>query len=131
MRICGISDMHGKLDFSIEPCDAGWHVPDYDEWDTLFAAVGGQDVAGLALKASAGWLNGGNGSNSFGFTILPAGIGQYETNFGHVGENTIFWTSLRYGSIAAYHIFIDDDDDDVSFGTSPKEDYHSVRCVKD
>lgn len=112
-------------------CPAGWHVPDYDEWDTLFAAVGGQDVAGLALKASAGWLNGGNGSNSFGFTILPAGIGQYETNFGHVGESTIFWTSLRYGSIAAYHIFIDDDDDDVSFGTSPKEDYHSVRCLKD
>jgi uncharacterized protein (TIGR02145 family) len=36
-------------------CPDGWHVPDYDEWEKLFDAVGGQSVAGKNLKSQNGW----------------------------------------------------------------------------
>ena len=115
-------------------CPAGWHLPDYDEWDTLFAAVGGISVAGSALKASAGWVDDGNGLNSSGFTVIPAGQGAYDV-FGSIGEHTAFWSALRCGEIAAYDVFFSyrsgKNGDGVSFGSTPKDAYQYVRCVKD
>ena len=36
-------------------CPEGWHLPSYDEWNTLFTAVGGKFTAGTALKSTSGW----------------------------------------------------------------------------
>ncbi|PWJ71956.1 MULTISPECIES: FISUMP domain-containing protein [unclassified Fibrobacter] len=36
-------------------CPEGWHLPSYDEWQTLFTAVGDSSKAGTALKSQTGW----------------------------------------------------------------------------
>src|SRR5574344_459914 len=54
-------------------CPAGWHVPTSGEWDTLATAVGGSDTAGTKLKSTGGWYSSGNGTDSYGFSALPAG----------------------------------------------------------
>ncbi|WP_275976887.1 FISUMP domain-containing protein, partial [Fibrobacter sp. HC4] len=54
-------------------CPSGWHLPTYDEWQTLFKAVGGSSAAGEALKSGSGWSGNGNGTDTYGFSALPAG----------------------------------------------------------
>src|ERR1035437_5591038 len=51
----------------------GWHGPSTLEWADLSDYLGGEGVAGGKLKATYGWLNNGNGTNSSGFTGLPGG----------------------------------------------------------
>ena len=57
-------------------CPEGWHLPSQTEWEVLFTAVGGQSTAGKVLKSTSGWNNGGNGTDAFAFSALPAG-GRY------------------------------------------------------
>ncbi|HIK66812.1 MAG TPA: hypothetical protein EYF95_02440, partial [Flavobacteriales bacterium] len=49
-------------------CPSGWHIPSDGEFTELTDFLGGEDVAGDALKATSGWANNGNGSNSSGFS---------------------------------------------------------------
>jgi len=66
-------------------CPAGWHIPTDAEWTILENAVGGEDVAGMALKSTSGWNEGGNGTDVYGFSALPAGDRYSSGNFGDVG----------------------------------------------
>ena len=54
-------------------CPSGWKVPEWSHWGELINYLGGEEVAGEKLKASSGWENNGNGSNSSGFSALPGG----------------------------------------------------------
>lgn len=113
-------------------CPQDWHVPSLTEWDVLFTAVGGQSVAGKALKSSENWINNGDGLNTYGFSALPAGYasadgGQY---FSEMSE-AAFWTANIYSSYQAFYI---------SFGYSGNGSHlttyrgkvigQSVRCIK-
>lgn len=69
-------------------CPEGWHLPTTDEFETLFAAVGGQSTAGKKLKSASGWENDGNGTDDFGFTALPVGIRD--------GKSGLFYAEGRY-----------------------------------
>jgi uncharacterized protein (TIGR02145 family) len=57
----------------------GWHVATHDEWETLFAEVGGMQVAGRKLKSTTMWPdvdtygNLANGDGSTDFNALPHG----------------------------------------------------------
>lgn len=53
-------------------CPKGWHVPDSIEFNTLFKYVG--EYAGTHLKAKTGWESNGEGEDTYGFRILPAGM---------------------------------------------------------
>ena len=53
-------------------CPEGWHLPSDAEWETLFTAGGGVDLAGTKLKSKSGWYS-GNGTDDYGFSVLPAG----------------------------------------------------------
>ena len=44
------------------------------------ASLGGESVAGHAMKSTSGWNSGSNGSNSSGFTGLPGGY-RYSGGF--------------------------------------------------
>ena len=81
-------------------CPAGWHLPSDAEWETLFTAVGGTTVAGTKLKSKSGWYNNGNGMDTYGFSVLPAGIrdGSYRT----AGKGANFWSSTENSSSYAY-----------------------------
>ena len=63
---------HAVID-SRELCPVGWDVPTYDEWITIQNHLGGEAIAGLAMKADYTWNLNGGGDNSSGFTGLAGG----------------------------------------------------------
>jgi uncharacterized protein (TIGR02145 family) len=88
----------------------GWHVPTHSEWnimtkfldpsiDTLpTSCQQGFDIA-IQLKNSYGWAwntwdnVSGNGTNSSGFSALPAGIRGGRSQFGIVGQYCSWWAT--------------------------------------
>ena len=114
-------------------CPEGWHLPNDTEWDTLFVAVGGSEVAGNVLRSQTGWDNNGNGTDAFGFSALPAGYRyNYEGQFLYAGSEVHFWTSLDRHNEFVREMKLDvkkcvnwcQDDEDKSTAIS-------VRCLKD
>ena len=121
-------------------CPEGWHLPSYDEWNTLFTAVGGvQDEdyayrwngAGTVLKSTGGWYNDGNGTDAFGFSALPAGVRYNDGNYDFEGYTAYFWSSTEGSSYYAYSMGMDCSLDGAYLGGNNKLDGFSVRCLKD
>ena len=122
---------YGRLyiwDAAMDACPSGWHLPDTTEWVTLITAVGGKSTAGKMLKSTSGWNSDGNGTDDFGFTVLPAG-GWGSKDF--VGEAAVFWTSEWYEGYDdyAYGIRLYTDTIVRKF-YSNKYIGSSVRCLK-
>ena len=67
----------------------GWHVPTIFDWEELFITCGGRIVAGAALKESgtSHWVSPNNGTNSKGFSALPAG----QNDAGYLGNYLGFY----------------------------------------
>ena len=76
-------------------CPSGWHLPSKVEWDTLITAVGGSKTAGKVLKATSGWDSDGNGTDSFGFSALPAGGRGGGGYYYSEGDCADFWSSTE------------------------------------
>ncbi|MFN9494920.1 MAG: FISUMP domain-containing protein, partial [Bacteroidota bacterium] len=75
-------------------CPTGWHVPSDAEWTILENYLGSE--AGTKLKASYGWYEGGNGTNSSGFSGLPGGFRDDTTgSFINVGNGDYWWSSTE------------------------------------
>ncbi|MDA0940035.1 MAG: fibrobacter succinogenes major paralogous domain-containing protein [Bacteroidetes bacterium] len=129
-------------------CPSGWHLPAMPEFQTLFDAVGGQEVAGGALK-TVGTLADGTGlwqqpnsdaSNAVGFNGKPAG--KVGGNCGNVALSFIawdgwFWSSTEYESNKARSLML-------NFGSANgivgpqcsdwcgnKNFGYNIRCVQD
>jgi len=112
-------------------CPAGWHIPTDAEWTILENAVGSEDVAGTALKSVSGWDEGGNGTDTYGFSVLPAGTRYSNGAFGYVGYYANFWSAAENGTDYAYYWFLDYYYTDMTTGYSSKGNACSVRCLKD
>ncbi len=131
-------------------CPCGWHLPSDGEWIVLEMKLGmGYDEAwlcgwrgtneGFKMKAKEGWYNNGNGTNSSGFSALPAGFRSDYGLFSDVGKSTHFWSSTEYinNTIYAFNRLLSYDHSGVGwFHAShyygyPKDFGFSVRCVKD
>nr|WP_263859275.1 fibrobacter succinogenes major paralogous domain-containing protein [Fibrobacter succinogenes] len=113
-------------------CPSGWHLPTYDEWQTLFKAVGGSSAAGKALKSGSGWSGNGNGTDTYGFSALPAGYRRSNGNFNGAGYDAIFWSAPPYegnggGANGVYLYYVNESADmyycDTDYG-------YSVRCLQ-
>ena len=130
---------HGS--YFLRVCPDGWHVPTPSEWSKLFAAVGGEDVAGAKLKATTLWETADGvittKEDAYGFAALPAGY-YYNGNFINVGYSATFWSYtqsyensaymfLDYGFDGAYMAY----DTDASNLSGYKNYAFSVRCVQD
>ena len=114
-------------------CPEGWHLPSYDEWNTLFTAVGGSSTAGAKLKSQTGWAayDGITNEDSFGFSALPAGLRSLNGLCNYEGNSAFFWSSTEYGSYDAYHMYLYYYRDYATLGYNAKDLEKSVRCVKD
>ena len=111
-------------------CPEGWHLPSKAEWESLFAAVGGQ--SGTKLKTRSGWDNNGNGLDAFAFSALPAGCRNgWKMDYGDEGYSAGFWSSTEFDSDRAYEMYLTSPDDYASLSSTNKNFGLSVRCVKD
>ncbi len=112
-------------------CPTGWHLPSQSEWNTLFIAVGGSSTAGAKLKSTSGWTGGGNGSDAFSFSALPAG-GMYDDwDYYLEGNNADFWSSTEYNSLNANYVDLNFSDGVANLLNRNKSYGLSVRCLKD
>ena len=75
----------------------GWHLPSYDEFNTLATYLGSNP--GTKLKSTNGWSS-GNGTDDFGFKGLPAGV--YMPGYGQFGSKVGFWSSTGYPGVDVY-----------------------------
>lgn len=134
-----------------DACPEGWHLPDTTEWKTLFATVGGMSVAGNVLKSTFDWNYGGQGTDKYGFSVLPSGAirldeylygvpivnyDKYRTDrnipydFFAKNEYAAFWSSIEKNKDNAYSVTLSYYRDDVGLEGDYKGSGFSVRCVK-
>lgn len=131
-------------------CPVGWHLPSDGEWIVLEMQLGmSYDEAwlmgwrgineGTKMKTKDGWFDNGNGTNSSGFSALPAGIRSNQGLFIDAGKSTQFWSSTEYINITncAFNRKLDYNQSGVGWFHAghyygyPKDFGFSVRCVKD
>jgi uncharacterized protein (TIGR02145 family) len=74
---------------------AGWHVPTADEWKLMTDYLSNNNEAGYKLKAKDVWNPEAQGSDSVGFTALPAGCRYSEGAFYSLEQITDWWTSTE------------------------------------
>jgi len=110
-------------------CPSGWHVPTDGEWTVTTVYLGGSSVAGGYMKADFGWYNGGNGTNSSGFSGLPGGYRDYSGYFISGGYNGAWWSSSPNGS-EAWSRFMYSSYELVGHFSGDKRLGFSVRCVQ-
>lgn len=111
----------------------GWHIPSDEEWTLLTDYLGGEEKAGAKLKSKNGWFDDGNGTNSSGFSGLPAGNRDDNGEFNAISEYSWWWSSTEYSnnSNKAWERMIDYND-----GYVVRFDFYkglglSVRCLRD
>jgi uncharacterized protein (TIGR02145 family) len=139
----GYSACYGNLDENCEKygrlydwitaltaCPENWHLPSYGEWQVLIDEVGGKDIASKNLKAEAGWEEGGNGSNTSGFSALPGGLGYSNAVFYSAGTNGNWWSSTEQNASNAYYRNMFYQTKDIYDSDGNKLSLFSVRCVK-
>lgn len=111
-------------------CPSGWHLPSDAEWTTLVDFASGDSIAGAKLKSTSEWYNDGNGTDAYGFSVLPAGLRNVDSSFLHAGYYAVFWSATESSADYAYYRYLIynyaymnayDDDKNLSC---------SVRCVK-
>ena len=118
-------------------CPYGWHLPDSTELQKLVDEVGGAMTAGKVLKSRIGWLDNGNGIDSYGFSALPAGYrnahgtdrggeGYYRSE-GYLAQ---IWSITEIDSAKVYYIYLNYGRDEVHIVGGPKEERSSIRCIK-
>ena len=116
---------------AMKSCPSGWHLPNGDEWQKLVDFAGGDEVAGTYLKAKEGWAENGNGTDSYGFSALPGGIGYSSGSFGNVGNYGFWWSATEYTASSAYFRNMYNSDASVLRDYGNKSYLYSVRCVQD
>lgn len=124
-------------------CPLGWHVPSDEEWMTLEMELGmsaseaqvegyrGTDEADQ-MKATPEDVPPWDGTNSSGFSALPAGTRAYYTgNFRHESASCFWWTSTPFVANAAWHRNPSSGSGAIVRTTSDRHAGFSVRCLKD
>ena len=123
-------------------CPTGWHVPTDGEFSTMEISLGmtseqanGTDFRGTdqgkQMKNTTGWAEGANGTNTSGFTALPAGYRSYITGISEgIGLITYFWSASGLDENIAVYRRLDGNNDKVFRSGTYKKAGKAVRCVK-
>lgn len=114
-------------------CPKGWHLPTITEWDTLVKYLGGNNEAGVRLRAEAGWkTDHPDKINSTGFSALPGGNHSYDSTFCNLGLWGWWWSSTGNGTENGWSRDIYFKwDSFIGLSDYYKGMYFSVRCIKD
>jgi len=116
-------------------CPTGWHVPSFLEWSTIENFLGGDGVAGGALKSATGWnLPNIGATNSSNFTALPGGHRDPNGGFGGLGYDGYLWTSSIGGwggGNSSWTRTLNNSNQGFHYGGYGWGFGFSVRCVRD
>ena len=112
-------------------CPDGWHLPDYRDFSNMLVHVGGYSIAGTVLKSQSGWNEGGNGTDTFGFNVLPAGIRIEDGSFDGLGDGTDFWSATESDLEQAFSLYASYENEYSGVMDYAKNYAFSIRCVKD
>ena len=117
-------------------CPTGWHVPSsFVDWGNLAKYVGGDNLTrGGKLKETgfSHWIDPNYlATNEVGFSARPGGFYDYARR--GIGEIGYWWTSdpVPGGSFAEYICLSNTSGSFLNQGSKAKENYFSVRCIKD
>jgi len=123
-------------------CPSGWHVSTDSEFKILEQTLGmatdqldltewrGTDQ-GAKMKSTTGFFLGENGTNSSGFSALPAGYRWAKNGaFNGIGMLSYWWSS-EYNTEYAWYRRLDGPNSDVYRFATSKEGGKYIRCVKD
>jgi uncharacterized protein (TIGR02145 family) len=118
-------------------CPTGWHSPDDNEWQGLSAHLGGSATAGVNMKSTSGWREGGNGDNSSGFNGYPGGDRYAVDGKFYSSGNTGFWWSSTFlgnpqepGAGASFY-YLEFGNGELKTLGYPPNNGMSVRCIED
>lgn len=111
-------------------CPKGWHVPTDREWTIMTDFLGGNEVAGEKMRTTYGWKDGGNGTNSSGFSGLPGGSRDALGAFDYAGLKGGWWSSSM-SDFAAWYRYLGNGSPNVYRNFFSRRHGHSVRCLKD
>lgn len=145
-RFYSHSDLSTDKANRIQLCPQGWHVPNNEEWNTLFDFVGGADSAGQYLKSSCYWKNGEENRDRFGFSVLPAGHsyhdnGDHTDGFNLLGKYASFWSISETCDVENdfwdeewdefYYVRFDEHQGVEVSVNEDEVDSRYIRCIKD
>ena len=123
-------------------CPSGWHVPTDDEFKTLEQTLGmaadqlelwgwrGTDQ-GTKMKNTTGWDDGGNGTNSSGFSALPGGYRYGATGDFYLPTTiTYWWTATEHDADRGWYRRLDSSSTAVYRASTSKKGGKYIRCLK-
>ena len=111
----------------------GWHVATDKEWQELADALGGEELAGGALKAPGKWSDAASDRDkSSGFDALPSGARRDADGvFLMLGQFARFWTSTPASNGKAFARALGFYDNALRGGEVGPKNGFAIRCVKD
>lgn len=115
-------------------CPAGWHIPTALELKTLISFLGGDKVAGAAMKTtgSLNWEVPNLGAtNSSGFSALPGGYLDYMAQKWYDQYKAgYYWTSEKMSSGTAEAMYLNSRTTEVTRYEEYRPSALSVRCIR-
>ena len=123
---------YGRLydwETALTACPDGTHLPADKEWTTLVNYAGGDKTAGKKLKSAAVWDEDDNGTDDYGFSALPGGLGS-GGSFLNVGNSGWWWSATEGGAGGAWGRYMGYYENVDRYGSNESGQF-SVRCVAD
>ena len=112
-------------------CPEGWHVPTNEEYSTLYANIGRTSPVGKKLRSTTGWYGSYNGSDDYGFSVLPAGYRDFNGLFALERFNAYLWSASEYKFYNAGIQRFNYDIYQVLQNEDNKGKGQSLRCLQD
>lgn len=111
----------------------GYHIPTDAEWSILTTFLGGEDISGVKMKATAGWtpFNGITNTNTSGFTGLPGGYRNNNGVFLNIDSYGSWWSASENSTANAWYRYLYYSDSYTYRDDYSKNYGFSVRCLKD
>ncbi len=108
-------------------CPPGWHIPTYEEFQTLAAAAEDSATALKELGVGSGY---GVGNNKTGFSALLSGYLVFDGSFDGLDHYAYFWSS-SVADTRAYFMQLPSGPGDIYFDFLKWKFGFSIRCIKD